>query len=128
MDAKLTKKDIRRLSRQMGLENWDKPSMACLASRIPYGTRITTSNLKMIEEAEDFLLELGLKTCRVRHHGSVARIEVAPEEFDLVMKPGHRKLILDRLKDIGFVHAALDLRGYTMGSMNEEIEKQVPKI
>lgn len=121
--AGLTKEDIRHLSREMQLPTWDKPSMACLASRIPYGEHISVLNLKMIEEAEDFLLELGLKTCRVRHHGSVARIEVAPEDFDMVMNPVKRKLILNRLKDIGFVHVALDLKGYVMGSMNKEIKK-----
>ena len=123
--AKLTKEDIRRLSREMGLDTWDKPSMACLASRIPYGSPITATNLKMIEKAEDFLLGLGLKTCRVRHHGSVARIEIAPEDFDLVISSDNRERILNRLKDIGFVHVALDLKGYTMGSMNREISSKL---
>lgn len=121
--AGLTKEDIRRLSREMGLQTWDKPSMACLASRVPYGSPITASNLKMIEEAEDYLLGRGLKTCRVRHHGSIARIEVAPDDFDLVMAPARRNQILARLKEIGFLHVALDLKGYVMGSMNKEIEK-----
>jgi len=118
--ARLTKEDIRRLSKDMGLPTWDKPSMACLASRIPYGTAISVSNLKMVEAAEDFLLELGLKTCRVRHHGSVARLEVAPEDFAMVLNPANRDRIVDRLKTIGFVHVALDLQGYTMGSLNRK--------
>ena len=77
---------------------------------------------KMIEEAEDLLLGLGLKTCRVRHHGSVARIEIAPEDFDRVMTPANRNLILNQFRDIGFVHVALDLKGYVRGSMNREIK------
>jgi uncharacterized protein len=121
VDAGLTKNDIRRLSKEMGLPTWDKPSMACLASRIPYGKSITTTRLAMVEAAEDFLLALGLKTCRVRHHGTVARIEVDPADFSRLLAPDNRSRILDRLKDIGFVHVALDLKGYTMGSMNREI-------
>ena len=125
VDAGLTKEDIRRLSKDMNLPTWDKPSMACLASRIPYGEIITPARLSMVEAAEDFLMELGLKTCRVRHHGSVARIEVDPADFETVLAPSNRSRILDTLKKIGFVHVALDLKGYQMGSMNQEIgEKQ----
>ena len=123
VDAGLTKENIRELSKEMGLPTWDKPSMACLASRIPYGEPITSARLSMVEAAEDFLLELGLKTCRVRHHGSVARIEVDPADFDRILNPDNRNRILDRLKSIGFVHVALDLKGYEMGSMNKEIDR-----
>ena len=121
VDAGLTKEDIRQLSKGMGLPTWNKPSMACLASRIPYGESITPDTLSMVEAAEDFLLELGLKTCRVRHHGSVARIEVDPADFDTVLNSGNRTRILVRFKNIGFVYVALDLKGYEMGSMNKEI-------
>lgn len=120
-EAGLTKDDIRRLSKEMGLPTWDKPSMACLASRIPYGQPVTATGLSMVEAAEDFLLALGLKACRVRHHGTVARIEVDPADFDRLLAPGSRSRILDRLRSIGFVHIALDLHGYQMGSMNKEI-------
>jgi uncharacterized protein len=120
----LTKKEIRLLSREMGLPTWDKPSMACLASRIPYGSAVTPRKLSMVEAAEDFLLQLGVKTCRVRHHGSVARVEVDPADFDRVLAPKHRTRILNQLKKIGFVHVALDLKGYTMGSMNKEIRSK----
>ena len=123
VDAGFTKEDIRELSKEMGLPTWDKPSMACLASRIPYDEPITSARLSMVEAAEDFLLEMGLKTCRVRHHGSVARIEVDPADFDRLLNPDNRNRILDRLKSIGFVHVALDLKGYEMGSMNKEIDR-----
>jgi len=124
IEAGLTKKEIRLLSREMGLPTWDKPSMACLASRIPYGSAVTPRKLSMVEAAEDFLLQLGVKTCRVRHHGSVARIEVDPADFDRVLAPKHRTRILNQLKKIGFVHVALDLKGYTMGSMNKEVRSK----
>jgi uncharacterized protein len=125
VEAGLTKKEIRLLSREMGLPTWDKPSMACLASRIPYGSAVTPRKLSMVEAAEGFLLQLGVKTCRVRHHGSVARIEIDPADFDRALAPKNRIRILNQLKKIGFVHVALDLKGYTMGSMNREITKQV---
>jgi uncharacterized protein len=118
-EAGLTKNEIRELARKVGLPNWDKPSSACLASRIPYGIKITTSLLKEIEEAEDFLFSLGFRQLRVRHHGKLARIEIPPEVFDLVME--NRSEIIKAFEAIGFSYPALDLKGFRSGSMNEVI-------
>ena len=118
-EAGLSKNEIRELARKIGLPNWDKPSSACLASRIPYGVEITSSLLKEIEEAEDFLFSLGFRQLRVRHHGKLARIEVPPEVFDQVM--GNRSGIIKGFEEIGFSYTALDLKGFRSGSMNEVI-------
>lgn len=122
LDAGLRKDDIRKLSKEMGLSQWDKPAMACLASRIPYGSRITVEKLKIIDEAEAFLLERGLRQCRVRHHGPVARIEVVSGDLETIMREDHRRAIVDKFKEIGFLHVALDLEGYVCGSMNRALE------
>ena len=118
LSAGLNKEDIRDLSKQMGLASWDKPAMACLASRIPYGSPVTAEKLKMIDEAEAFLLERGVRQCRVRHHGSVARIEVISSELRRILDDDLRKDIVDKFRDIGFSYIALDLEGYVPGSMN----------
>jgi len=117
VEAGITKEDIRKLAKQMGLSFWDKPSSACLASRIPYGDQITGANLAMVELAEDHLKSLGLKQVRVRVHGSVARIEVPEDEMDKVMLSKDR--IAKELKNAGFKYVALDLQGFRSGSMNE---------
>lgn len=117
MEAELTKEDIRILSREMGLPTWDKPAMACLSSRFPYGHRITPEKLHQVEEAEGFLLGLGLKGFRVRHHGPLARLEVPLAEFSLVFN--HREEIVQKLKSLGFNYISLDLEGFRSGSMNE---------
>jgi uncharacterized protein len=122
LSAGLNKKDIRDLSKQMGLASWDKPAMACLASRIPYGSPVTAEKLKMIDEAEAFLLERGVRQCRVRHHGSMARIEVTSSELRRMVDDDLRKDIVDKFKDIGFSHIALDLEGYVSGSMNRVLK------
>jgi uncharacterized protein len=101
----------------MGLSFWDKPSSACLASRIPYGDQITGANLAMVEVAEDYLKNLGLKQVRVRVHGIVARIEVPEEEMEKVLLSKDR--IAKELKAAGFKYVALDLQGFRSGSMNE---------
>ncbi len=116
IDAELSKADIRRLSQEMKLPSWNRPAMACLATRIPYNTPIFQDKLKMIEDAEEYLLSLGISACRVRHHGDIARIEVSPAEFDLILE--HHQPVIEKLKKIGFVHIALDLAGYVQGSMN----------
>ena len=116
-EAGLTKSEIRELSHQMGLETWDKPSFACLASRFVYGESITPHKLKMVDQAESFLRSLGLKQMRVRIHGMMARIEVMPEAFELVIDK--RDEINKTLKSLGFSYITLDLRGYRTGSMNE---------
>jgi uncharacterized protein len=119
IEAEMNKADVRAVARALGLENWDKPSMACLASRIPYGTQVTAHNLSQVERAEGFLRQLGLRQVRVRHHDSVARIEVEGEEFALVLS--RREEIAARFKEIGYTHTALDLTGYRTGSMNEAL-------
>ncbi len=114
--AELTKKEIRELSGKLCLPTYDKPSFACLSSRIPYGTPIDTVILKIIERSEDFLHSLGIGQARVRYHGNVARIEVLAEDFDTVL--GNRMSILETLRQYGFSYVTLDLKGYQTGSMN----------
>ncbi len=116
-EAGLAKQEIRKISRLMGLPTWKKPAMACLASRIPYGERITPEKLSMVSQAEDFIRRLGFEQARVRLHGQAARIELPPEKIRLAVKAG--KEISAKLKAIGFVYVSLDLDGYRPGSMNE---------
>ncbi|KJE29143.1 asparagine synthase family protein [Geobacillus kaustophilus] len=120
-EAELYKSEIRILSKEMGLETWNKPSFACLSSRIPYGQKITKEKIEQLDQSEEFLLGLGFRQLRVRHHGEIARIEVLPEEMELVIK--HRQEIHSKLKELGFLYVTLDLRGYRSGSMNEVLEK-----
>ena len=117
IEAGLTKDEIRTLSRERGLPTWDKPAMACLSSRIPYGTAVTVEALERIEVAEAFLRSLGLRQLRVRHHGDVARIEVEPEAMAALVE--HRTRIVERLKELGYKYVALDLAGFRSGSLNE---------
>jgi uncharacterized protein len=121
VDAGLSKQDIRFLSREMGLSQWDKPAMACLATRIPYGSPVTPEKLKMIDEAETFLMDQGLRQCRVRHHGPVARIELDDAGLALIMGDDLRKKVVRRIREIGFLHVALDLEGYGSGRMNRAL-------
>jgi pyridinium-3,5-biscarboxylic acid mononucleotide sulfurtransferase len=120
-DAKLTKNDIRRLSRKMGLPTWDKPACACLASRIPYGEKITNRKLQMIEKAEKSIRDIvGEKTSlRVRMHGSIARIELENRSIKRLFKGDIMKKIAGKLKKLGFSFVAVDLEGFRSGSMNE---------
>jgi uncharacterized protein len=118
-EARFTKKDVRELSRAMGLPTWDKPSFACLASRFPYGEEITPEGLRMVDEAEDFLFSLGFEQVRVRHYQSLARIEVYPEEMNRLMNGSLREKVVNRLKKIGYRYVTLDLQGFRSGSMNE---------
>ena len=118
-EARFTKKDVRELSRALGLPAWDKPSFACLASRFPYGEEITPGGLRMVDEAEDFLFSLGFKQVRVRHYQSLARIEVYPEEMNRLMNGSLREKVVNRLKKIGYRYVTLDLQGFRSGSMNE---------
>jgi len=115
--AGLTKQEIRALSRMLNLPTYSKPSFACLASRVPYGTIITTEILKRIELSEEFLKGLGTRQVRVRYHGKVARIEIDNEDLDTII--GHRAEISERLTALGFTYVTLDLRGYRTGSLNE---------
>ena len=118
ISAGLSKQDIRLLSKKMRLGTWNKPSMACLATRIPYGTPVTKESLKMIEEAEYALADLGFGTCRVRHHGTLARIELAREEFERMIKEKMRKSVVEKMKKAGYLYVSMDLEGYIQGSMN----------
>lgn len=120
-----TKNDIRALSRQMGLPTWNKPSFACLSSRFPYGQTISEDKLHMVEKAEQFLLNKGFIQVRVRHHGDIARIEVAPEERRRFFNEQLMDEIAQRFKEIGFTYTALDLTGYRTGSMNEVLKEEI---
>ena len=117
-EAEFTKDEIREASKALGLPTWDKPSLACLASRFPYGTRIAPEALTMVDEAEQFLRELGFRQVRVRHHGDIARIEVEADELPRLLDPGLRKQIAERFKEIGYLYVTVDIEGYRTGSMN----------
>ncbi len=121
-DAGMTKEDIRILSRQMNLPTWDKPAFACLSSRFPYGQPITHEKLAMVDQAEQYLLDLGFKQVRVRHHGELARIEVAASEREKFFNLELIEKIDRKFREIGFAYTALDLKGYRTGSMNEVID------
>ena len=120
-EAGLTKAEIRELSRRLGLPTWSRPASACLASRVPYGTRITAEVLNRIASAERVLRHLGFTQLRVRHHDQIARIEVPIDEFPKVIEEHTRRQIVERLKDIGYVYVTLDLQGFRSGSMNEAL-------
>lgn len=121
--AKLTKQDIRNLSRHLGLDSWSKPAQPCLASRMTYGLEITPDRLKQIESAEDFLRKLGLSQLRVRHHGPLARIEVGPDDIEFIAKSDCRIRIVEFFKKLGFNYVSLDLEGFRSGSGNEILGK-----
>lgn len=118
----ITKEEIRALARELGLPNWNKPSRACLASRVPYGTRLTEPMLKQIEGAELVLENLGFRQFRVRHHGEVARIELAPVEMEKALMPAIRTTIVREFKKLGYAFVALDLAGYKTGSFDAAID------
>lgn len=122
-EAGLSKSDIRRLSLAHRLPTWDKPAYACLASRLPYGTRITAEKLAHIDAAEAFLRHLGFRQVRLRHHGDTARIEVPTEDMRALTSVEMAPLIVTRLKDLGFTYVTLDLQGYRSGSLNEGIHQ-----
>jgi len=123
MEVKMTKSDVRRLSRMLALPTWDKPAYACLASRIPYGQAIDIQKLNMIEKAEELLMnKLGIRQVRVRHHGDTARIEVGSDERDKFFNTEIMDYVARELKKLGFTYVALDLSGYRPGSMNESLK------
>ena len=119
IDVNLTKAEIREVSKRWGLPTWDKPAFACLSSRFPYGTRITRENLRLVDRAEQFLFDLGIRQFRVRHHDTLARIEVDPQEIEFIAAKSIRTQINERFKSLGYEHVALDLQGYRSGSLNE---------
>ena len=117
----LYKSDIRIISKAMNLPTWNKPAYACLASRFVYGEEITEEKLRMIDRAEQFLIERGFSEERVRIHGKMARIEVPPEDIPRLAEPGIREEVYNEFRKIGFMFVALDMKGYIMGSMNATI-------
>lgn len=121
-EVKLTKNEIRYLSKELGLSTWNKPSFACLSSRIPYNEKITEEKLKQVEEAEGILRDLGFTQFRVRHHNDIARIEFIPNEMSSLNDSEMRLLIDSALKNLGFKYITVDLKGYRTGSMNEVLE------
>ncbi|MFC2165120.1 ATP-dependent sacrificial sulfur transferase LarE [Acidobacteriota bacterium] len=120
----LGKEEIRALSNQMGLPTWDKPSMACLASRFPYETEINAASLNQVAQAEEYLRSLGFNQLRVRHHGQVARIEVEAQDVHKLAEPALRGKIVENIKALGYSYVTLDLAGYRSGSMNEPLVKK----
>lgn len=127
VDAGLSKEDIRQLSLEMGLKTWNKPAMACLASRIPYGTEIKEDLVQRVFKAEELLHQLGFSQVRVRHHGDIARIEIMPEEMKSLFEGDKRRKIAESMKELGYTYITLDLLGYRTGSMNETIISQNAK-
>jgi len=118
-EAGFTKQDIRELSHELGLSTWEKPAMACLSSRVPYGQAISPEKLAMIEQAEDLLYSLGFTELRVRHHGDIARIELKKDELPKIILKPVSDLVLKRFKEIGFSFVTVDLEGFRSGSLNE---------
>ncbi|MFO8006163.1 MAG: ATP-dependent sacrificial sulfur transferase LarE [Candidatus Brocadiia bacterium] len=122
LDAGLSKDDIRAVSREMGLPTHDKPAVACLASRFPYGSEITREGLRRVERAEDLLRGLGYRQFRVRTHDDIARIELGPgEDAERLLREPTRREVVEHLKKLGYDYVALDLEGYRTGSMNEPL-------
>lgn len=124
-EAGLTKAEIRETARILNLPNWDKPSMPCLSSRIPYGQTITPAKLHQVEEAERFLRSLDIPELRVRHHGTLARVEVPESLIEKLASSSLRQNIVDKLTALGFNYVTLDLKGLRTGSMNEVLSKEV---
>jgi len=123
-ESGFSKEDVRRMSRELGLSGWDRPSSPCLSSRFPYGRRITLSGLRQVEKAEEFLRGLGMRELRVRNHGEIARIEVNEKDMQFIMEPDNRIKIAEALKALGFSFVALDLEGYTSGNLNRTLGKK----
>ena len=119
VEADLSKQEIRDLSREMGLPTWDKPAQACLSSRIPYGTPVSVEALTQIAKAEEFLGGLGIRQLRVRHHDSVARIEVEASDLELLVRDDVRAEVTEYFRSIGYSYVTLDLEGFRSGSLNE---------
>jgi uncharacterized protein len=123
-EAKLTKEEIRTLSKEMNLPTWDKPPQPCLSTRFPYGTKITREGLSRVERAERFLAGLGIKQLRVRVHGNIARIEVPRSDLPLLLNEDISKQVVEKFKALGYTYVTLDIEGYRMGSMNESLQRE----
>lgn len=121
--AELNKNEIRELSKKLELNTWDKQSFACLSSRFVYGEEITKEKLSMVDKAEQLLLDLGFHQLRVRIHGTIARIEVLPDEFPELIEEKNRLKIVTEFEKYGFTYISMDLKGYRTGSMNETLKK-----
>lgn len=121
-EAGFTKAEIREMSRRLGLSTWEKPSMACIASRFVYGERITPEKMDMVEQAEEYLTAFGFVQRRVRMHGTLARIELLPEDMDRMMEAGRYKSVQEKLSSLGFSYVTLDLSGFQSGSMNKGLK------
>jgi uncharacterized protein len=121
VDAELTKADVRELSKELGLRTWDKPQLACLSSRFPYGTQITPERLDRIDRFEDGLRALGFRQLRVRFHDSIARLEIDPSDLERAARPDVRARLVALGKELGFTYVALDLAGYRTGALNEGV-------
>ena len=121
VEADLSKTEIRTLSRDMDLPTWDKPAQACLSSRIPYGTPVTVETLERIAKAEEFLHGLGIRQLRVRHHDTIARIEVEPSDFPTLAQDETRARTAAFFRSIGYSYVTLDLEGFRSGSLNETL-------
>ena len=120
-EADLTKDDIRELARDAGLDSWNEPASACLSSRIPYGHEVSDEKLRQIEQAETVLRDLGFRVFRVRHHETVARLEIARSEMARALDPGINTQLVASLKALGYQYVSLDLQGYRLGSLNEAL-------
>lgn len=121
VEAGLTKDDIRVLSQQLGLRTWDKPQLACLSSRFPYGTEITEQRLRSVDAFEDGLRALGFSQLRVRYHDTIARLELEVDALQRILEPGVREEVVALGKRLGFTYVALDLAGFRSGSLNETL-------
>jgi uncharacterized protein len=121
-EVDLTKAEIRRLARQMGLPNWNQPAMSCLATRVPYGSLLSQEKLACVEQAEEFMRACGFGSCRVRHHGTVARIELEEADWSRFLHGPTRTAVAERLRRLGFLHVAVDVEAYAAGRMNRVLE------
>ncbi len=121
-EADFYKKEVREMSKQLGLPVWDKPASCSLASRIPYGTKLDKQKISQVDQAEQFIMKLGFDMVRVRHHDNMARVEVKPEDMKAFME--HSDKIQMKLTSLGFSYVSLDLRGYRTGSMNEVLPEE----
>ena len=124
VEAQLTKEDIRSLSRERGLSTWDKPAQPCLSSRIPFGTPVSIEALGRIAQAEARIKDLGLRRFRVRHHETIARIEVDNEDMALFLQPNIREKLVVDMRSLGYLYVTLDLAGFQTGSLNAALKRK----